>query len=464
MVGTVLADSALAAPGERHADPFHDPTYSAVPERAALVKHLRPEAIEAQERPRSVDAIHVAGLPKSLPELDDRVIRVLKASGIPGAAICVAKDEKLVCTRGYGRASLVGNVPVEPTTTATIMSVSKPLTVTAALTLVRDGKLRLDDVAFGILKDAPLLRAGESVDPRMHKITVRQLMSHTSGLFNDVESLNDPARFQNLARQRHIQLIHGRIGQNDLVRVGMREKLLFEPGRRFAYSGQGMQVLGRIVEKVSGLRLDKYIHQHVCNPLGIRSYYVGSYLPDAEYRQLMTPRREHIYATCPTIYDKKQKRHRAQNIPNWGYVSWGQADACGWGALNAVDLLRLVTFFPALVGTELWDAATQRPWVQNDKGERVRGGMGLGWRVFGNAAAGKAGINHEGVWPGERSFAERRPGGGCFAVLVNSDNDVHVGEIINAARAFVTRFQPTASQSPTWSDYGLADGFARRVG
>ena len=47
---------------------------------------------------------------------------------------------------------------------------------------------------------------------------------------------------------------HGRICQNDLVRIGMREKLLFDPGQKYAYSGQGIQVLGRIVEKVSGLQ------------------------------------------------------------------------------------------------------------------------------------------------------------------------------------------------------------------
>src|SRR5262249_43253306 len=159
---------------------------------------------------------------------------------------------------GYGRASLAGNVPVEPTMPATIMSISKSVTATAALTLVRDRKLRLDDRAFPLLADGPLLAPGQAVDQRQYKIEMHHLMSHTSGLFNVVEKLNDPPQFQTLAHRGAIRLVHGRIAQNDLVRIGMKEPLLFEPGQKYAYSGQGMQVLGRIVEKVSALRLDRY--------------------------------------------------------------------------------------------------------------------------------------------------------------------------------------------------------------
>jgi CubicO group peptidase (beta-lactamase class C family) len=455
-IGTTLARASAAPPERRIVDPSHDTSFSAIPARDRLVQHLSAEAREAQERPRVIKGFQVTGLPHSLPELDDRVIQVLRESGIPGASICVAKDQKLVCTRGYGRASMVGNVTVEPTMPATIMSISKPLTVTAALTLVRDGKLGLDDLAFGILKEAPLLRRGESVDPRMHKITVRQLMSHTSGLFNAVESLNDPAFFQALARQRHIQLLHGRIGQNDLVRLGMREKLLFDPGRKFAYSGQGMQVLGRIVEKLSGLRLDKYIHRAVCVPLMMRSYYVGSYLHDDQYRQYMNPHRERLYTMCPSIYDKNKRRHHPQNLPKWDYISWGGADACGWGSMNAIDLLRFVTFYPDLIGPELWKATLKRPSVENDKGERVKSTMGLGWGVHGKSAETRR-INHGGGWAGERSFAERRPDG-SIATLVNSDDDPHIDQINKAAGDFLKSIESVEDQSPKWSDYGLAAG------
>jgi CubicO group peptidase (beta-lactamase class C family) len=429
-------------------DPFHDPSYSFIQPRSELVKRLSAEARQAQEQARTIGAVTVTGLPLSLPGFDDKIIEVMQAGAIPGVALCIARNDRILCTRGYGRASLLGNVPVEPTMPATIMSVSKALTATAALTLVRDQKLGLNDLAFPILRDPPILAAGETADPRQHQIQVHHLMSHTSGLFNVVETLNDPPRFERLARAGAVRLVHGRIAQNDLVRVGMKERLLFAPGGRYSYSGQGMQVLARIVEKVSGLRLDRYIHKEIFEPLGVRSYYVGSYLSDAQYRALMRPNREQLYAMCPTLRDERKHQH-AQDIANIGYVSWGQADACGWASLSALDLLRLVSSVPTLIGPALWQATLERPFVTDDKGQRVQGPAGLGWFPIG----GK-GINHEGAWPGERSFAERHADGGSFALLVNSEDDGHFGQIINLARAFLRNGAAAQAPSSSWRDYG----------
>ncbi len=448
--------SGQAADNQR-VDPFHDPTYDAMPQRADLVKFLTAEAVAGQQQVRRLNGLTVTGLPQALPDLDEQVTRLLRESGIPGAAVAVAKKGRLICTRGYGRASLVGNVTVEPTMPACIMSVSKPLTVTAALTLIRDGKLKLDDLALSILKEPPLLAAGQSFDRRQLNITIRQLMSHTAGLFNFVEVLNDPARFGRLSKQGQIRLIHGRIGQNDLVRIGMGQKLLFTPGHKFAYSGQGMQMLARVVEKVSGWRLDRYIRRFVMAPLGVRSYYVGSYLPAQVYRALKLPHREQLYDMCPSPYNKEQRRHHALNETNPPYFSWGEADACGWGTMNVIDLLRWVTYYFKLIGPEMSEAAVDRPWVKNDKGERVQGGMGLGWAVHGGDK-GKPTINHAGGKPGQGSIAEHRTSNGAsFAVLANSDDTPHVEKLYDVVRQFARRQKKPADGAPTWQDYGFAE-------
>jgi CubicO group peptidase (beta-lactamase class C family) len=437
-------------------DPFHDPIYDAMPQRAELVKHLTAEAVEGQQKVRRLNGLTVTGLPQALPDLDEPVTRLLRESGIPGAAVAVAKKGRLICTRGYGRASMVGNVPVEPTMPACIMSVSKPLTVTAALTLIRDGKLKLDDLALSILNEPPLLAAGQSFDRRQLDITIRQLMSHTAGLFNFVEILNDPARFSTLSKQGKIRLIHGRIGQNDLVRMGMGQKLLFTPGHKFAYSGQGMQMLARVVEKVSGWRLDRYIRRFVMAPLGVRSYYVGSYLPAQLYGALKLPHREQLYDMCPTPYNKEQKRHHALNETNPPYFSWGEADACGWGTMNVIDLLRWVTYYFKLIGSEMSEAAVDRPWVKNEKGGRVQGGMGLGWAVHGDK--GKATINHAGGKAGQGSIAEHRTSNGVsFAVLANSDDTPHVEKLYDIVRQFARHQKTPADGAPKWQDYGFAE-------
>jgi hypothetical protein len=188
-------------------------------------------------------------------------------------------------------------------------------------------------------------------------------------------------------------------------------------------------------------------------PLMMRSYYVGSYLHDDQYRQYMNPHRERLYTMCPSIYDKNKRRHHPQNLPKWDYISWGGADACGWGSMNAVDLLRFVTFYPDLIGPELWKATLKRPSVENDKGERVNSTMGLGWGVHGKSMETRR-INHGGGWAGERSFAERRPDG-SIATLVNSDDDPHVDQINKAAGDFLKSIESVEDQSPKWSDYGL---------
>jgi CubicO group peptidase (beta-lactamase class C family) len=455
-VGTMLTLPVLAAPGVGAAgaepDAFHDPTYSVLRRRAYLVDRLTPAARQAQDTRRLVRGIRVTGLPESLPELDDRIADIMTASGVPGVSLALARNNELLVARGYGRAGLVGDVPVEPTMPATIMSVSKTVTATAALTLVRDGKLELEARAFRLLQDALFPVEGASIDPRQYEIEIRHLMSHTSGLFNNVESLNDPSRFESLARRGAIRLVHGRVVQNDLVRIGMEKRLLFSPGQKYAYSGQGIQVLGRIVEKVSGLRLDRYIQKAVFDPLGIRSYYVGSYLDDEQYAAFERPARDHLYAMSPCVYDKARNAHRPRDVPRNEYVSWGQADACGWGSMNSLDLLRYVSAVPELVGPQLWSAMTQRAIVVNDAGQRAPGPFGLGFAVTERGA--RKGINHNGEWPGERSFVALRPDGGSMAVLVNSDDVPRVHDIIAAAGQFLDRLGSLKLESPRWQDYG----------
>jgi len=446
-----LAGSKARAVGER-VDPFHDPAYSLLPPRFALVDRLSPSARQAQEKPRSINGIRVTGLPDSVPELDDKIVGIMAGSGIPGVSLALAKNDALALTRGYGRASVAGNVPVEPTMPATIMSVSKTVTAMAALTLVRDGKLRLNDLAFEVLQEGPLLAPDQPFDRRQYKIEVHHLMSHTSGLFNAVETLNDPPRFQALAQRGAIRLIHGRIGQNDLVRVGMNKPLLFNPGEKFAYSGQGMQVLARVVEKVGGRRLDRYIQEEMFDPLGIRSYYVVTYLNDPQYDAFMKPNREALYAMAPAVFDKTRNVHRPRLAARGEYMSWGQADACGWGSLNALDLLRFVSAVPSVVGATLWRHLTERPPVFNDAGKPCP--FGLGWVVV--EKDGRKGINHNGIRPGERSFTALRPDGGSLAILINSDNDMGVRRIIAAAGELLDRLDSLHLQSPRWQDYGFA--------
>jgi N-acyl-D-amino-acid deacylase len=122
----------------------------------------------------------VAGL-----ESYDRIItEIMARHRIPGGAIAVAKDGRLVLARGYGWADVDNEIAVSPDALFRIASISKPITAAAIMTLVERGRLRVEDRAFDILSglDPP---AGVTPDPRLADITIEQLLRHSGGWDRD---------------------------------------------------------------------------------------------------------------------------------------------------------------------------------------------------------------------------------------------------------------------------------------
>ena len=228
----------------------------------------------------------VTGLPLKLGKVDEQMATLVKDAGLVGVAFAIAIDRQLVVTRGYGYLSSHDRVPAAPTSPGYLGSITKPLCAMAALTLVKAGKLKLDQKVVDVLPMDPLLKDGEKRQPEIDQVTVRMLMNHTSGLINVVEVLFDREYYRKLAAAGKLELVNGDISQYDLVRRGMAKPFVSKPGAEHNYSGQGLQVLGRIVEKLSGLRLDKYLSTKTLAPLGVKhhatlSYWRRSSRPDA---------------------------------------------------------------------------------------------------------------------------------------------------------------------------------------
>jgi CubicO group peptidase (beta-lactamase class C family) len=104
---------------------------------------------------------------------------------IPGAAIAVAREGKLVIARAYGMADRERQTPVQPDSLFRLGSISKTFTAAAILKLAEEGRLDLDAKAFQIL-DRLRPPAGQSQNPRLQDITVRQLLHHTGGWDRDI--------------------------------------------------------------------------------------------------------------------------------------------------------------------------------------------------------------------------------------------------------------------------------------
>src|SRR5918992_3383170 len=115
---------------------------------------------------------------------DQKIPNLMRNYTIPGGAVAVLRDGKLIYARGFGYADVENQTPVQPDALFRIASVSKPITGVAIMKLVEEGELHLDE------RVAPLIAhltpaPGATVDPRWEQITMRQLLNHTGGWDRD---------------------------------------------------------------------------------------------------------------------------------------------------------------------------------------------------------------------------------------------------------------------------------------
>jgi N-acyl-D-amino-acid deacylase len=147
----------------------------------------------------------------------------MRENGISGGVLAITKNGKLVYARGYGLADEVAKQPVLPTSLFRIASISKCFTAAAIMVLVEEGRLKLDDKAFEILRVSP--PQGQAQDPRISRITVRQLLQHVSGW--DVHVF-DPM-FHNRTIAESFRLLPP-ADQTATIRFMLGRPLDFDPG------------------------------------------------------------------------------------------------------------------------------------------------------------------------------------------------------------------------------------------
>ena len=171
---------------------------------------------------------------------------------MPGGAVGVVKDGRLVYKRGFGMAHLDYDVPNTPLTRFNLASVSKPFTAFSIALLAQQGKLSLDD---DIRKYVPEIPKYE------YPITIRHLVHHTSGI-REYEAL---VRFGGLGTDN---VYSPKAILNMLAR---QKNISFKPGAKYSYSNSGYFLLGIIVERVSGKTLRAFAEENIFKPLGMNN-------------------------------------------------------------------------------------------------------------------------------------------------------------------------------------------------
>ena len=177
-------------------------------------------------------------------QLDDYIKAEMEKQHIPGLSIAVVRDGKVIRAQGYGVANVELAVPATPETVFRIGSVSKQFIASGIMLLVQEGKVSLDDKVGKHLEGTP-----ES----WKEITIRHLLSHTSGLARESPAFN-PLKNQSNA---------------EIVKASYGLPLLFATGSKWEYSNLGYFILAEIISKASGQPWGQYIAERVFQPLSM---------------------------------------------------------------------------------------------------------------------------------------------------------------------------------------------------
>jgi len=206
------------------------------------------------EKPAQVKAVDAGGdIPTA--RIEEKVPELMDEWDIPGISLVVVKGDR-VYTRSFGLADVEKEVPVTPDTHFELASVSKAFTALAVLQLEKDGLLDLDAPVSRYL---PWFHV--NFEGKKQPITLRQLLHHTAGIPTNCIA----------------KIHHG--DAEDALEKTVRGMVGFElerlPGTAYEYATIGYDILGAVIEAVSGMGYEKYMEKHVFSPLGMGATVVG---------------------------------------------------------------------------------------------------------------------------------------------------------------------------------------------
>ncbi len=183
----------------------------------------------------------------ALAELDRLVQAHLDTNNIPGGLVAVASRGRIIHLKTYGMANVELAVPVTDSTVFEVGSISKQFVSAAAMLLVQDNKLGLDDPIHQYLPNLPSEWLG---------VTVRQLLTHTSGI-PDYEEI------------RTYDVYRFRLTPEEVIRLAHSRPMDFRPGTGWYYSNTGYFLLSMIVERIDGHALGQVLESRIFGPLGM---------------------------------------------------------------------------------------------------------------------------------------------------------------------------------------------------
>jgi len=313
-----------------------------------------------------------------LNHIDSVVEALRKSKGVPAISIAIAKDGRLVFAKAYGDADKENGIPASSSHRFRIASISKPITATAILKLVDAGRLSLDQKVFGpqgVLGDDYGFK--RPYNPGIVDITIRQLLQHTAGGWTNDGS--DP------------MFTHPEMSSSELISWVLDNRPLDHvPGTFYAYSNFGYCILGRIIEKASGVSYQTFVKQNVL-----------AFSPSAVVGG------DTLSARLPN-----EVKYYDQGFSPYG-MKIARMDSHGGWVISPIDLVRFgVSVDRFNTKPDQLSTASLNAMIT---GSSANPSYGLGWSI--NSVGN---YWHNGSLPGTSSILVRTSGGFVWSAITNS--------------------------------------------
>lgn len=230
---------------------------------------------------------------KRLDRIDAMCEEAIKTGNLPGIVALVARNGKIVFHEAYGKPDATSSAKLKKDAIFRIASQSKAITSTAVMMLWEEGKFRLDDPISKFIpefKNPQLLKSFNYADtsyttsPADKEITIRHLLTHTSGIgYCDIDG---DQRMKMIQQKAGIVTAFSTqdVKIEEVVKKLAKLPLHHNPGEKFTYS-LSIDVLGYLVEIVSGMPFDKFLKERLFDPLGMKDTWF--YLPNSEVDRLV---------------------------------------------------------------------------------------------------------------------------------------------------------------------------------
>ncbi|HEU6451895.1 MAG TPA: serine hydrolase domain-containing protein [Gemmatimonadaceae bacterium] len=324
----------------------------------------------------------------------------------PGGSVVVIQNGKVVYTRSYGLADVEEGVRATPRTDYRLASLTKQFTATAIMLLAQDGKLDYDDRVIDILPGFPAYG---------RDITVRHLLTHTSGLWAYEDFVPDTSTVQ--VKDRDV-----------LALISRADSTYFPPGSAFRYSNTGYAMLALIVERVSGEPFARFLHDRIFAPLGMSGTV-------AYEKGISTvPNRAYGYSRRGDGYVRTDQSQTSAVLGDGGIYT-SVSDLVKWD--HALESHALVS---AEARKLSWT-----PFVLQDGGKTS---YGFGWFV--DEDRGRTRLTHNGETRGFTNAIIRYPDQRLSVIVLTNVSNSAPWDVAQKIADVWLGMTTTAERAPTW--------------